>query len=57
MCATRNGGEAMDPSGSLGTLEAGTKADVLVVDGDPLEDIRVLQDHDRLTVIKGGVER
>ena len=56
VCATRNGGEAMDPSGSLGTLQAGTKADVVVVDGDPLEDITVLQDHDRLAVIKGGVE-
>ena len=54
LCATRNGGVAMDPSGSLGTLEAGTAADVVMVDGDPLEDIRVLQDHAKLTVIKGG---
>ena len=54
VCATRNGGQAMDPAGSLGTLEAGTAADVVVVDGDPLEDITVLQDHARLTVIKGG---
>ena len=55
VCATRNGGQAMDPSGALGTLEAGTAADLVVVDGDPLEDITVLQDHARLTVIKGGV--
>ena len=54
LCATRNGGRAMDPAGSLGTLEAGTAADVVVVDGDPLEDIKVLQDHAKLTVIKGG---
>ena len=54
LCATRNGGRAMDPSGSLGTLEAGTAADVIMVDGDPLEDIRVLQDHAKLTVVKGG---
>ncbi len=54
LCATRNGGVAMDPSGSLGTLEAGTAADVVMVEGDPLEDIRVLQDHAKLTVIKGG---
>ena len=54
LCATRNGGVAMDPSGSLGTLEAGTAADVVMVDGDPLEDIRVLQDHTKLTVVKGG---
>ena len=55
VCATRNGGIAMDPSGALGTLQAGTAADVVLVDGDPLADIRVLQDHDKLTVMKGGV--
>ena len=55
ICATRNGGIAMDPSGSLGTLQTGTSADVVMVDGDPLADIRVLQDHDKLTVMKGGV--
>ena len=55
VCATRNGGQAMDPSGALGTLEAGTAADLVLVDGDPLQDITVLQDHARLTVIKGGV--
>ncbi len=55
ICATRNGGIAMDPSGALGTLQAGTSADVVMVDGDPLADIRVLQDHDKLTVMKGGV--
>jgi imidazolonepropionase-like amidohydrolase len=54
LCATRNGGLAMDPTGRLGTLEAGSTADFVIVDGDPLEDIRVLQDHDKLTVVKGG---
>ncbi len=55
ICATRNGGEAMDRSGKLGTLEEGTLADMVVVDGDPLQDVRVLQDHSKLEVIKGGV--
>lgn len=55
VCATRHGGQAMDPDGSLGTLEAGTTADLVVVDGDPLADITVLQDHSKLTVIKGGL--
>ncbi|MEM7100263.1 MAG: amidohydrolase family protein [Pseudomonadota bacterium] len=54
ICATRHGGEAMDANGSLGTLAAGTHADLVVVDGDPLSDISVLQDHDRLTVYKAG---
>ncbi len=55
VCATRNGGEAMDPTGNLGTLKADTIADMLIVDGDPLADVRVLQDHSKLEVIKGGV--
>lgn len=54
LCATRNGGLAVDPSGRQGTLEAGSRADFVIVDGDPLADIRVLQDHGKLTVVKGG---
>lgn len=54
VCATRNGGEAMDPSGSLGTLQPGNQADFLIVDGDPLADVRILQDRTRFTVFKGG---
>lgn len=56
LCATRDGGVAVDPSGMLGTLEEGKLADLVVVDGDPLADITVLQDHDRITaVMKEGV--
>ena len=55
LCATRNGGEAFDPSGSLGTLAKGSIADLVLVAGDPLDDITVLQDESRLTVIKSGV--
>lgn len=49
-------GRAMDPSGSLGTLEVGTTADLVVVDGDPLQDVKLLQDHDKLQVFKDGIE-
>ena len=39
----------------LGVLAAGKVADILVVDGDPLEDIRVMQKRDRLhLVMKAG---
>lgn len=56
LCATRDGGAAVDPSGMLGTLEEGKFADLVIVDGDPLADITVLQDHDRITaVMKDGV--
>lgn len=55
LCATRDGGAAADPTGMVGTLEAGKYADLLVVDGDPLSDVRVLQDHSKiLGVMKGG---
>jgi imidazolonepropionase-like amidohydrolase len=50
-CATRNGAWAMRMEGELGTLEVGRKADVLVVDGDPLADIRVLNDRRRLAAV------
>jgi imidazolonepropionase-like amidohydrolase len=40
----------------IGTLTPGKLADVLVVDGDPLADIRILQARSRRTmVLKGGV--
>ena len=41
--------------GELGTIEEGKLADLLVVDGDPLEDIAILQDRAHLSLImKGG---
>lgn len=54
LCATRNGGLAFDPLGRLGTLAPGSLADLVVVDGDPLADIRVLQHAARLRVMKDG---
>jgi imidazolonepropionase-like amidohydrolase len=54
ICATRNGGLAANPKGDRGTLEAGALADLVIVDGDPLADITLLQDHARLRVMKGG---
>ncbi|HIG61312.1 MAG TPA: amidohydrolase family protein [Gammaproteobacteria bacterium] len=56
ICATRNGGLAVDQSGRSGTLETGSVADLVIVSGDPIEDIKVLQDHSKLRVIKGGQE-
>jgi hypothetical protein len=42
--------------GKLGTLEKDKLADVIVVDGDPLADIAVLQDLSKIkAVMKGGV--
>jgi imidazolonepropionase-like amidohydrolase len=39
----------------IGTLEAGKWADLLLVEGDPLKDISILQQQDRIQlVLKGG---
>jgi imidazolonepropionase-like amidohydrolase len=35
----------------LGRIQEGYYGDCILVDGDPLEDIKVLQDHDKLNVI------
>lgn len=53
-CATRNGAELMRMADRIGTLEQGKLADLVVVDGDPLRDISVLQDRRRLSVMQGG---
>jgi imidazolonepropionase-like amidohydrolase len=42
VAATRNGARACNIESDLGTLEAGKLADVLVVDGDPLQDLQAL---------------
>jgi imidazolonepropionase-like amidohydrolase len=43
VCATKNNAELLGLAEQLGTLEAGKLADVIVVDGDPLQDISVLR--------------
>lgn len=53
--ATQGAAEALWLNGELGTLAPGKLADMLVVDGDPLDDIRVLQDRERIKMVfKGG---
>ena len=47
VAATRLGGELMGRPGELGVVKAGSLADLLLVDGDPLADIAVLQDSAR----------
>lgn len=53
--ATYNGAALQGRLDDLGTVEEGKLADLLVVDGDPSKDLRVLQDRANLKVImKGG---
>jgi imidazolonepropionase-like amidohydrolase len=54
-CATKTGAEIMGRDAEFGTLEPGKLADVLVVDGDVLADISLLEDRSRfIAVIQGG---
>jgi imidazolonepropionase-like amidohydrolase len=52
-CATRNGGlqMTMGTSEKLGEIREGYLADLLLVDGDPLSDVSILLNPDRLAVI------
>jgi len=45
------GGEIMGLGGELGQVKAGYLADLLLVDGDPLTDIKRLQNRDALLAI------
>ena len=55
-CATLGGAKMMGRAHELGTLEKGKLADVLVVDGDVLKDISILENRDKLlAVMQGGV--
>ncbi len=55
-CATLHGAQILGRADELGTLEAGKLGDVLVVNGDVLGDIAVLEDRSRiLAVLQGGV--
>jgi imidazolonepropionase-like amidohydrolase len=49
--ATKLGGELMGMPDELGQLKPGFLADILMVDGDPTADVRVLQDRNRLLAI------
>ncbi len=50
-CATANGALALRMPGQIGVIAPGKKADVLVVDGDPSVDVRVLADRRNLVEV------
>ena len=54
--ATQWGGEIMGMADELGLVRKGYLADLLLVDGDPLADLTLLEDQKRLlAIMKGGV--
>lgn len=54
--ATRVGAEILRREGDLGVIAAGATADILVIDGNPLEDISLLAGHGEhlLAIMKDG---
>jgi imidazolonepropionase-like amidohydrolase len=54
VASTKTASECIHMWAYVGTLEPGKYADLLVVDGDPLEDITLLQDKGRLALIMQG---
>jgi imidazolonepropionase-like amidohydrolase len=51
LAGTKYGGQIMCMGDELGMIKEGYLADILLVDGDPLADIRILQDKNKLLAI------
>lgn len=43
--------QAVGKAEEVGTLEDGKRADLLIADGDPLSDIEMLEDQDRIALV------
>jgi imidazolonepropionase-like amidohydrolase len=50
--ATRNAAQALGREKDVGAIAVGRYGDIIAVDGNPLRDVRALEDVD--VVIKGG---
>jgi len=59
IAATASGGEIMGHPEELGKVLPGYYADLILVDGDPLKDIAILQDKAKLhaIVINGHIHK
>jgi imidazolonepropionase-like amidohydrolase len=49
--ATKNAAEALHQDEDIGTLEAGKFADIVLVDGNPAEDIKVLEPRENIKMV------
>jgi imidazolonepropionase-like amidohydrolase len=58
VAATRNGAKACGLENMTGAVEKGKLADIIVVDGDPIKDVKVLQDKSRIKMVmkEGKIE-
>ncbi|MCK5431038.1 MAG: amidohydrolase family protein [Anaerolineales bacterium] len=59
VAATRNGAKACFMGDKTGTIEPGKYADIIIVNGNPLEDIAVLQNTDKIAtvILEGKLEK
>ena len=49
--ATRTNADMIGMGDELGTLEAGKLADLIAVHGDPVTDVSILQDEQRISMV------
>ena len=55
MAATKSGAQIMGMSKTIGLVKTGFLADLIIVDGDPTQDVAILHDEQKLlAVMKGG---
>ena len=59
VASTKTAAECLGWEENVGTIEAGKFADILVIKGNPLEDIKSLSDHDTIQVVmkNGKIEK
>ena len=54
--ATKTGSECLGMDDKIGTIETGKLADIIMVKGDPLREIKIFSDHENiLLVMKDGI--
>ena len=58
VAGTLGGAKACAMEDQIGSIEQGKLADIIVVDGDPLDDIQVLMDQARIRIVikEGNIE-
>lgn len=59
VAATKHAAAACFMEDKIGTIEAGKYADIIIVDGNPLSDIKILQNTDKIktVILEGKVEK
>jgi imidazolonepropionase-like amidohydrolase len=56
LAATKNAAEVCDLQAETGTLEKGKWADIVVVDGDPVQDLKAMRQV-KMTITQGKIYR